>query len=77
MRLNSVETWWTQPEARATWLCLHSFELFFEKKGSKECIILIFNHILFMTSHRSFELISFMSINRKFLDLLPHEVGKS
>ena len=54
---DSVETRWrlgrkTQPEARTTWLCLHSFELLSEKKNSKECIILTFNHMLFMTSHR-------------------------
>ena len=59
----------TQPEARTTRLCLHSFELLSEKKSSKECIILIFNHMLF------YDQSSLMSINCKFLDLLPHEVG--
>ena len=37
---DSVETRWrlgrkTQPEARTTWLCLHSFELLSEKKKFK------------------------------------------
>ena len=34
----------------STCLCLHSFELFFSDKSSKECIISIFDRLIFSSS---------------------------